>query len=257
MIRPLLLLTAAAGLMALAACDAPSPLSKAQVGECYTVVGKGSLGEPKLGKVPCAEGAPAAEEAAAEPATEVAAAEPAVEGQAAAPVTTQTVASGVATTCVKVPVCAAPSGGASYVATSSVRPKVRAGKAAATRRHVASHKRSSHTYTSGGGAREYVGLGIDYASVGEEERVKTFASVAPTSSTASSSSSNYSQSSSSTYSSSSSASSASGYAYGAQGPCCVQGPCCAQPGRGAPGPHIPFDQSGFLTWPGKVAYSPR
>ena len=250
MIRPLLFVTAAAGLMALAACDGPSALSKAQVGECYTVVSKGSLGEPNLGKVPCADGAaPAAEEASAEPAAEVAAAEPAAEGQTAAPVTTQTAASGVATTCIKGPVCAAPSGGASYVATSSVRPKVRAGKAAVKRR-VASRGRTSHAYTSGGGAREYVGLGIDYAQVDENERVKTFASGNASSAT-NSSSSGYSQSSSSTYSSSSSssASGSAGYAYGAQGPCCAQG-------RGGQGPHSPFDQYGFLTWSGKVAYQP-
>ena len=45
--------------VALSACEGQSTLAKAKPGECYSVVGKDSMGQGKLAKVPCA-GSPAA-----------------------------------------------------------------------------------------------------------------------------------------------------------------------------------------------------
>ena len=60
MIRPIFLVSAAAAALTLAACDQPSVLAKAQTGECYKVTGKsGSLAQPVMAKVACADDAAA------------------------------------------------------------------------------------------------------------------------------------------------------------------------------------------------------
>ena len=254
MTRATLLAFAGLAALALAGCDGPnSILSKSEIGDCYQRTGSGSLGEAKFEKRPCpddvalaAEAAPASVDDAAAPAEET-------EGQVTLSALSEGGSAGgaapaTATTCVQVPVCAAPSGGARYVATSSVRPKVSAGGSATRRRATVSH-RTTTTHSGGGGSQDYVGLGIDYARATDDSSSQSETGVRQTYSSVSAdytdrSQSSYSEQSSASYSNSGS----SGYAYAQTSQCCAAN-------RG-PAPHSPFDSQGYLTWPGKVQYQP-
>jgi hypothetical protein len=254
MTRATLLAFAGLAALALAGCDGPSSiLSKSEIGDCYQRTGTGSLGEAQFEKRPCPDDVALAEESAPVSVDDAAALAEDTEGQ----VTLSALSEGgsasaptaaTATTCVQVPVCAAPSGGARYVATSTVRPKVSAGKSA-TRRRATTTRRTTTTYSGGGGSQDYVGLGIDYARVGDEAYSQRQTDVRQTYSNTSAdysarTQSTYNEQSSASYSSSGS----SGYAYAQTGQCCAAN-------RG-PAPHSTFDSQGFLTWAGKVQYQP-
>ncbi len=260
MIRPILLTAAAAAALALAACDQPSVLAKAQTGECYKVTGKsGSLAQPVLAKVACADDAAATTAAA--------------DGQG-----------GSSAVCPKS--CTGSGAGAGKQEASADDEAEGADSSASGSRSYLSHSsvRTSKAYRSGWGrrsvsretrsARVNEGLGIDYARVSDTDKSGSGSTQKGGRTTVVEESSQsggfdttgresvrrgYSEQGSTAISSSSSSSasgsSSSAYGYSAAGGA-AGGPCCtaAYPVRG---PHSPFDRNGFLTWPGKPDYDPR
>jgi hypothetical protein len=235
--------------LALTACDSNSTLAKAKPGECYSVVGRDSLGAPKLAKTACA-GSPAALAAACPtpaPAT--------VAPGAACVVGTKVVGTKVAAT----------SGHAvSHHVTSrvSTHRRVQAVRHAQVSGSTHYASRDDRVAKSG----EVTSLGIDYARVGEDlaggpgyqgrgyERSESYGRFEQgpppppplVRRERSEVSAQYAERSrqSSSYSESSSSSSSRG-GYGQAGCGCESG------GRGLP-PHSPFDRYGYLTWRGKT-----
>jgi hypothetical protein len=232
----------AAPALALAACDAPSTLSKAQPGECYAVVGRDGVGAPKLAKTACA-GSPAALAAACP--------KPQAPTVAACPTSGVKVAAG-------------------GHRASSGHVKVRAsGRRVQTTRYArvaqSTHYASRDDRVANSG--EVTSLGIEYARVGEElaggyERREThdqfdYGPPPPPPPVArrhqAEASVQYSERSrqSSSYRESYSSSSRGGYGYG-YGYGYGEADCgCEGGGRGQP-PHSPFDRNGYLTWRGKT-----
>lgn len=137
----LVALTALAG-ASLAACDQATELGKAEVGDCYRIVGEDSLGAPKLEKADCAQAGAVAEPVAAEAAS--ATATPPATQTASTAAACPAPAAAAACACPQT-ACAAPAATKtavastrSYVATSGVRPKVAAGSPARSRRQASS-----------------------------------------------------------------------------------------------------------------------
>lgn len=253
--------------LAVVACDQAQTMGQAEVGDCYKVVGKDSLGAPKIEPAACAGEAPAVAQvpaAAKGEETELASAETPAGASGApaacpAPTVTQVCCPQVVCPAVTEPKAST----RSYVATSTVRPKVVAGKSTQRRRAAAASTTARRQTSS---TREYEGLGIEYARVGEGVYEGYGRAYAPPPAYAAppvyappvrqgaygvnvdvqeSQSGSYGQfSQSSGYA----AAYGSGYASGGYGHVAAPAPCCA-PARG---PNLPFDRNGYLTWPGKV-----
>ena len=264
MIRKLALLAPFA-VLALAACDGPSALTKAQPGDCFAVTGRQSNGEPKWEKTPCAYPA----------ATTVATATPVDKASPAAPAAP--VAAGPACPTAKPVSCPPVTRTSSRAARSSARH--------ADRRTVKAHKSRSSRHDH---SREFARVPQDDALLGgptsgdhysyrsapypgmpplppqhryyerEYERYQGEGHAVPPpppppqdnrgseqSAISGSREEGYSYSEESF--SSSSRSSAS---HERRGPCCD-----GQRSRTAPmnGPHFPVDGDGFLTWRGKTS----
>ena len=270
MIRPIFLVSAAAAALTLAACDQPSVLAKAQTGECYKVTGKsGSLAQPVMAKVACADDAAATASTTEAGSSAVCPKSCAGSGSGAGAGNEQASADeeGEGSE-------ATASGSRSYLSHSSVR------TSKAYRSGWGRHSRTTRG-TRSGAYQVNEGLSIEYARASDSDKygqassqkgvgyIQTDQSSSNGAYDASSRETlrrGYSEQSSTAYSSSSSSSSsgsASGYSYSSgsgsgssSGAALAGGPCCtaAYPVRG---PHSPFDRNGFLTWPGKPDYDPR
>jgi hypothetical protein len=228
--------------VALTACEGQSTLAKAKPGECYSVVGKDSMGQAKLAKTACA-GSPAALAAACPtPAT------PAPATAAACATTRTNVAAG------------GHRATSSHVKTRASTRRVQTTRYARVSGSTHQASRDDRVAKSG----EVTSLGIEYARVGEElaggyERRESYDRFdygppppppppPPVVRRHAEASIGYAERSRQSRAYSESYSSSASSSWGGYG----QAGCDCDGGRRGQPPHSPFDGYGYLTWRGKT-----